>query len=131
MNTQKPNEVKRSRDVFQSREGRINVKSMLTTNTLVEDEDDSAYLSPGKNPLYKRMSSGSRRFPGRSGRDSPADTGDVGGAGPVPGLGRRLAEEDERSKCLAFWSLLELDIYVCVYTHTHTHTHICIYLYVL
>ena len=63
----------------------------------------------------------------------PADAGDARDADLIPGLGRCLGGEDEKFKCLAFWSFLELDIYVCVYTHPyiHTHTYICIYLYVL
>jgi len=52
MNTQKPNEVKRSRDVFQNREGRISVKLMLTTNTLVKMKM-AVLTSPRKKPSVR------------------------------------------------------------------------------
>ena len=52
MNTQKPNEVKRSRDIFQNREGRISVKLMLTTNTLVKMKM-AVLTSPRKKPSVR------------------------------------------------------------------------------
>ena len=58
----------------------------------------------------------------------PADAGDARDVGLIPGLGRCLGGEDEKFKCLAFWSFQELDIYVCVYTHAYTHTHIYMYI---
>ena len=59
----------------------------------------------------------------------PADAGDAMDADLIPGLGRCLGGEDEKFKCLAFWSFLELDISVCVYTHIHKYTHTHIYVY--